>query len=331
MPLASSNDLILAGVHDIVHALRNPSPGSALAPLTDSHHEALQQLTIILTSLARPKDAAPTEPAGTNDDPTLPLALSPDPALRVPRLPPPAPEQPTLTATAAVPQPAETPHPSSPATGATPLRVPAAIRKGVRFATLPAPTGPTFENSTGAQGKQKRRQRRQSQKSSPAQPAKTVHPNKLNATKPTRSVAAHRHGTRSKHLDHVAACARALLLDDALAPQSPFDGPLLYQHLALHGHAINPDTGMIAEYKELSQCSEGPIWQASNPDEIGRLAQGYGAVKGINTIFLSTLRQCQRDARPHMYALSRPCGPKKQIHIAFDRPSAATKSSIRST
>ena len=41
---------------------------------------------------------------------------------------------------------------------------------------------------------------------------------------------------------------------------------------------------MIAEYKELSQCSEGPIWQASIADEIGRHAQGFGAVKGTNTI-----------------------------------------------
>ncbi|KAI2495548.1 Reverse transcriptase (RNA-dependent DNA polymerase) [Fragilaria crotonensis] len=56
-------------------------------------------------------------------------------------------------------------------------------------------------------------------------------------------------------------------------------------HCAFHGHAINPDTGKIAEYRELSQCSDGPIWQASNADEIGRLAQGFGAIKGTNTIF----------------------------------------------
>ena len=43
MSIASSNDLILAGVHDILHALQNPSPESPLAPLTDSHHEALIQ------------------------------------------------------------------------------------------------------------------------------------------------------------------------------------------------------------------------------------------------------------------------------------------------
>ena len=51
-----------------------------------------------------------------------------------------------------------------------------------------------------------------------------------------------------------------LLLDNARAPQSPFatddhERP----HFALHGHAINPDTDKIAEYREHSQSSEGAI------------------------------------------------------------------------
>jgi hypothetical protein len=28
-------------------------------------------------------------------------------------------------------------------------------------------------------------------------------------------------------------------------------------HFALHGNAFNPDTGQLAEYSELSKCSEG--------------------------------------------------------------------------
>ena len=56
-------------------------------------------------------------------------------------------------------------------------------------------------------------------------------------------------------------------------------------HFAYLGHAINPDTGKIAEYRELSQCSDGAIWRQSNAEEIGRLAQGYGAIKGTDTIF----------------------------------------------
>ena len=80
MPLASSTDLILAGIQDIVHALNNPSPGSPLAPLTDSHHDALVQLTTVLTSVARP-------PTTTSDvplpDSPLRVAPLPDSLLRV--------------------------------------------------------------------------------------------------------------------------------------------------------------------------------------------------------------------------------------------------------
>ncbi len=52
-----------------------------------------------------------------------------------------------------------------------------------------------------------------------------------------------------------------------------------------HGNAFNSETGQLAEYRELSQCSEGPLWQGSNAKEIGRLAQGYGAVQSTNTMF----------------------------------------------
>jgi len=30
--------------------------------------------------------------------------------------------------------------------------------------------------------------------------------------------------------------------------------------MALHGNAFNPDTGELAEYKELSHSSDGDLW-----------------------------------------------------------------------
>jgi hypothetical protein len=39
---------------------------------------------------------------------------------------------------------------------------------------------------------------------------------------------------------------------------------------------FNPDTGQIAEYTELSNCSEGALWRASCADEIGRFCRGHG-------------------------------------------------------
>jgi hypothetical protein len=61
--------------------------------------------------------------------------------------------------------------------------------------------------------------------------------------------------------------------------------PEPFEHFAFHGNAVNPDTGAIAKYVELSKCSEGHHWRQSNTDEIGRLAQGYGDIKGTNTMF----------------------------------------------
>ena len=272
MPIASSNDLILAGVQDILHALHHPSPGYPLAPLTDSHHAILTQLTSVITSIAEPTRM----PAADLTDLT---SSTTDPALRVvPIVPIPAPPLIEASATPVIP----------PVSHDAPLRVPTAkTPKGVTFAPLPTPTGgATFRNCTGTPGKQRRRARRQSTPSTAAQPAKTIHPRKLLAPAPTRPVASRSHGTRSKHLHHVAVCARALLIDAARAPQSPFaSADLDRMHFAYHGHAINPDTGKIAEYRELSKSSDGNIWRHSNAEEIGRLAQGYGDIKGTNTIY----------------------------------------------
>ena len=79
MPLASSNDLIVAGIQDIVQALKYPSPKSPIAPLTDSHHDALVQLTSILTSIVSPIPDTPQQRELTKS----PAQGMPDPSLRV--------------------------------------------------------------------------------------------------------------------------------------------------------------------------------------------------------------------------------------------------------
>jgi hypothetical protein len=57
----------------------------------------------------------------------------------------------------------------------------------------------------------------------------------------------------------------------------------------MHDTTVNPDTGGIAEYKELSTCSDGNLWQASNADKSGRMFQGLGPESymptGTNTLF----------------------------------------------
>ncbi|KAI2506705.1 Reverse transcriptase (RNA-dependent DNA polymerase) [Fragilaria crotonensis] len=284
MPLASSNDLILAGIHDILHALKHPSPGSPLAPLADSHHRALTELTSILTSLAAP----PTNPLVNG------TALAP---LRV--------ETPTPVGIALpVPATATSVDPPLRVGATTPPSAPPSLvaSRRVQFAPLPSDTiVDTFRTTTGFVGKSRRRYSRRHPRTPPGPTSKTIHPRKLvtkhklttppAAPTPRRPVvpAVHHHGTRANvkrpPLHHIAATARALLLD-AARPTPAADAPLPPDvHCAFHGNAFNPDTGQLAEYRELSQCSEGPLWQHSNAEEIGRLAQGYGDVKGTNTMF----------------------------------------------
>jgi hypothetical protein len=260
MPLASSTDLIVAGLHDIRHALLHPSAGSPLAPLTDSHHAALQQLTDVLTTVT-PPTTAPTSTQLV----ALPQSNIPPP-LRV-----------------ALP---ELAPPNAPET------------RVVKFQHLPTPTsGPTYDNSTGSAGARRRKDARKRPKPRPLTASNECHPNKTkkSALRPSLKSkikiepSTNPHGTRSTTapLRHIASLAQQIIISSATAPSPllPAASSHYFPHHALLGHAINPDTGKIAEFKELQRCSEGDLWNESNAEEIGRLTQGYKNVKGTNTLF----------------------------------------------
>ena len=54
VPHINSNDLILSGVQTIVTALQNPSADTTLAPLQESHLDAVRRITTLLTDIAQP-------------------------------------------------------------------------------------------------------------------------------------------------------------------------------------------------------------------------------------------------------------------------------------
>lgn len=81
IPATSSNDLILRGIHDILHAIQNPSPASRLVPLTSDHYDARIRVTDLLTAVVTDTLLVPT-PSTTDMPPQ-----SPDPSLRVPTPP----------------------------------------------------------------------------------------------------------------------------------------------------------------------------------------------------------------------------------------------------
>ena len=86
-----------------------------------------------------------------------------------------------------------------------------------------------------------------------------------------------------RHRTYFAATDQAViqatkLLDD---PQEILSTLTIPKHFALK--AVNPDTGLDAEYPELLRSSEGQHWEEQMCHEIGRLFQGYKETKGTDT------------------------------------------------
>jgi len=87
-------------------------------------------------------------------------------------------------------------------------------------------------------------------------------------------------------------------------------------HVAYHSNAFNPDTQQIAQYFELSKCSEGHLWVESRIWEIN----GQNRRKNKNR---------NKNNETHICALSRRSDLKNKIHDEYDSPLEATLSSIQ--
>jgi hypothetical protein len=121
----------------------------------------------------------------------------------------------------------------------------------------------------------------------------------------------HSHGTCANLLHHAAAAA-----SDPAFPSVPFT-----EHFALHGNATNPDTGRIADYLELSKCSEGALWIESCKDEFGRLCQGHGSdmPSGTETMFFIPISAIPKGRKPTYLRIVAAFRPEKSNprHVRF--------------
>jgi hypothetical protein len=174
MPLASTADLVLAGITDIEQALLKPPPEFHLPP---NHVAALKQLTEVLTSVTAPDMQAPSNP-----EPIAPLRVGDHHPTNSP------------IEEDAPPLRVDTPTPLLP----EPTKVhfaPSTLEK----------MQPTFTNSTGIQGQQ----RCQAQcKPRPLSSSATIHPKRHTRQNPV-PVSNHRYATRSKSKADPAAPAYA--------------------------------------------------------------------------------------------------------------------------
>ena len=161
MPTSSSTDAAIAAARDLIHALRNPSPASPLAPLTDSHHAQLRQLAEIFADSTQP----PTTPATP-----VPPGFDPLPPTAQPRVT----WHPSLS-DAALPR---VPSPALPA----PLQYPDLPRVSPILPTEPLTAAPlatsrslTYIQATGNAGKRRRAAKKAAKARPPSQTSTVPH------------------------------------------------------------------------------------------------------------------------------------------------------------
>ena len=256
MPIATPHDLLRAAIADLKAAITSPEPGLLIGTLTPTEVQALQDLTDLLTN----KNNTAAQKLN-NEDCTIVQPLDPVKRVRFT-----AETQLhtkcTLRSHTKFP-PANTTndeeHTSTePTAPAQPLRVeptPNIIPDDTPVAT-PTPDSP------------------------PAQRLR-VRPTPAVVTPPRRK--SPRRTAKHKHYAHFAATDTAIveatkLLDD---PKEELYVPHVPAHFAFK--AVNPDTGLEAEYIELTKSSDGNYWIRGMCHEIGRLFQGYKDIKGTNT------------------------------------------------
>lgn len=116
----------------------------------------------------------------------------------------------------------------------------------------------------------------------------------------------HNHGTRAN--SHVTLAATV-----TLSPPTTLTDDTAVQHVALHGNALNPDTGLVAKYPELIRSSSGAKWIKSNDDEIHRLAQGHNEIHGTNTIFFVPRSVLPENCKPAYITVVCAYRPEKEV------------------
>jgi hypothetical protein len=272
-------DLIIAAANDIVAALKHPSAGSPLSPLTDSQANALRNLAQLLTNKPNetPTQTAPcVSSEGAELTKATPSASSEgaDHQLATPPLQPPpgftqpaAPTAPTVTAAPTLDN-----KPTPPVDENT-----------------PPTTGATYHGNAGrrARGKPRRSQR---------------------TPKPKAYRAQSRHNNQ--------AFAAQELLQATTVQLQALDGP---ETVIPHGFAytaIHPDTGESVEYDALLRSSAGQAWERGCADEFGRLAQGNTdnpSINGTNTFFFIRHNQVPTGVIPTYCKIVVADKPNKEI------------------
>ena len=210
-----------------------------------------------------------TDPAPIPNDETDPIARHP--TQPVAAIPPP----PNNPAIIEADEPTQEPAPAPTQAPTAPNVTWADIANPTKAPALPTNhnEAPSYSDLTGAELKaQKRKARYNWTKTRQQKDIPTTTSNLPVATTPPirRSTRPRKYTLKKKAQQEAANIALTLT---AMFPD----------HFALHGTAINPDTGNLAEYRELLSSSDGDLWSTANDEEIGRMTSGLGPTSNMPT------------------------------------------------
>lgn len=272
MPVANSLDTVVAAAHAIIHALKNPSAGSALAPLQDTELKALQKISELLLN---------QQPVGPTTQENATISIEPTPQQIF---------TPTMTNRSDQPV----------------LRVPTSSTTMGKTSKNSIPTHPilrvhgkysnneTSETTKNFPLSKPREKKLSTCKDTPLenyQSVITFHPTIPTNTKCTlrhhiKNAAARMTHTSEKYVSTSPNATFTSWPKQKKRTRKPKNKqPTLSANSALHS-----DTGELVEYQKLLKSTEGPLWERSCLEEIARLAQGLPDAgipvsEGTNTIF----------------------------------------------
>ena len=291
MPTLSSVDLVLAAAKDLITALQNPSPGSPLAPTTDSQTAALKQLADIFQDCAQrsPLLEATKGASEPRVNPSYEPSTMTSPEVRAA----PTGAEPRVTPTNV---PTQAPIPLVPP-GFTPLQPPPPLAlvppPVARTTVTPDATAPrvptlvsqepTYDNT--AKGTTRRRRNR----------GKNTKRNNNQASNKPSAVA---NAIQGKHL-------LATINDTAIStpPQDPTIAALNTEFAVPKGFAHSlwdPATGKEQTYRQLLEGPNAAKWYEGCVKEMGRLCQGSDPKtdSGTNTMFFIKHTDVPADKTP---------------------------------
>ncbi|WP_281640541.1 Ty1/Copia family ribonuclease HI [Aurantimicrobium minutum] len=106
-----------------------------------------------------------------------------------------------------------------------------------------------------------------------------------------------RRRAKRKQVSYFAATDTAVVTATKLLDQSEEEIAYIPTPEGFACTAINPDTNLPAEYRELRKSKDGEYWEQGMCNEIGRLFQGYKEIKGTNTCRWIKVQEMPKDRK----------------------------------